>query len=276
LDSLTYNIPAHLFDSYQGKSVIVRSDKPSELVAFLSGPHLEKIVYVQLGSADVDPDPLMSWAPALPVDVLVRNPALEYPFLYNFSKLLDKHPVRISIPVENGFVKAVRLALALGFAVKLEVGQPDISLVADMAEVLDLYIRRSEVSQPVEYFHSTFLAFFNRKHEANLWFVQEEDPEHFRFVTDEGVETISPRFGKTDWEDLKPIFAAQRTQYAMTEKAECDSCEFLEMCGGYFKWPNKEFDCAGVKTLFSRLNLAADELRTDLVSFHDLSGGVPA
>ncbi len=276
LNSVTYNIPAHLFDSYQGRKVIVRSNNPIDLVSYLSQANLENVLYAQLTSIEVDLDPLLTWASALPVDVLVRNPAVEYPLLYNFSKLLDKHPVRSSISVKNGFVKAVRLALALGFSVKLEVGQPDSSLIAEMAEVLDLYMRRSEVSQPVEYFHSTFLSFFNRKESGNLWCVQEEDPEQFRFVTNEGVETVSPRFGQTDWEDLKLILAAQQTQFTSTKTAECDSCEFLETCGGYFKWPNKEFDCEGVKTLFSRLNLAAEELRNDLVSFQELSGGLPA
>ena len=121
----------------------------------------------------------MTWAAGLPLDVLVRNPAVEYPLLYNFSSLLDKHPLRISISVKNGFVKAIRLALALGFSVKLDVGQPDVSLIAELAEVLDLYLHRADVSQPVEYFHSTFLSFFNRKQSPNLWILQEEDPEDF-------------------------------------------------------------------------------------------------
>ena len=275
MNAVTYNIPAHLFNLYQGKSVIVRSDNPWELVAYLLQANLENVLYVQLASPDVDPDPFMNWASGLPIDVLVENPAGEYPLLYNFSKLLDKHPVRISISVKNGFVKAVRLALALGFSVKLEVGQPDASLIADMAEILDLYLHRSEVSQPVEYFHSTFLSFFHYKQSSNLWFVQEEDPEHFRFITNEGAERVSLRFGETDWKDLKPR-ATQRTELGWTEKTECDDCEFLDRCGGYFKWPNKEFDCEGVKTLFSRLNLAAEELHHDLASFQKVSAGLPA
>jgi len=271
LNAVTYNIPVHLFDSYQGKSVIVRSDNPRELVADLLHADLENVLYVQLASPDVDPDPLMTWATALPIDVLVRNPALDYPFLYNFSKLLDKHPVRISISVNNGFGKAVRLALALGFSVKLDVGQPDPSLIAELAEVLDLYLHRSEVSQPVEYFHSSFLSFFDHKQSSNLWFVQEEDPAQFRFITNEGAETVSPRFGKIDWKELELSLAS-----GLSEQTECDSCEFFETCGGYFKWPDKEFDCEGVKTLFSKLNLAAAELRTDLTSFQTLPGGLPA
>jgi hypothetical protein len=272
LNTVTYNIPAHLFNSYQGRRTIVRSDNSSDLVSYLSQANLENVLYAQLTSPEVEIDPLSTWAPALPVDVLLRNPAVEYPLLYNFSKLLDKHPVRISISVTTGFVKAVRLALALGFAVKLEVGQPDDSLVAGMAEVLDLYLHRSQVSQPVEYFHSIFLFFFNHKQPTNLWFVQEEDPEQFRFITNEGAETVAPRFGEIDWKHLKPIFTAEHT---LNEKTECDGCEFLKPCGGYFKWPNKEFDCEGVKTLFSGLNLAAEELRNDLASFREL-GVLPA
>ena len=276
MNSVTYNIPAHLFGSYQGRKVIVRSDIPSDLVNYLSQANLENVLYAQLSSVEVDLDPLLTWATALPVDVLVRNPAVEYPLLYNFSKLLDKHPVRISISVKNGFVKAVRLALALGFSVKLEVGQPDSSLIAEMAEVLDLYMRRSEVSQPVEYFHSTFLSFFNPQPSPNLWAIQEEDPKQFRFISREGAETVSPRFGEIEWEELKPILLAQQNASTLNEKTECDDCEFLERCGGYFKWPNKEFDCEGVKTLFSSLHFAAEELRNDLVSFQKLPEGLPA
>jgi hypothetical protein len=273
LNVVTYNIPAHLLASYQGKSVIVRSENPWELVAYLLQANPEHVLYAQLASPDVDPDPLMTWTSALPIDVLVRNPAVEYPFLYNFSKLIDKHPVRISISVKTGFLKAARLSLALGFSVKLDMGQPDPSLIVELAEALDLYLHRSEVSQPVEFFHSTFLSFFDRKHSPNLWIVQEEEPEQYRFISDEGVETVSPRFGEVDWKEFKPTLAAQSTR---NERTECDACEFLETCGGYFKWPNKDFDCAGVKTLFSRLSLAAEELHNDLTSFRKLSGGLPA
>lgn len=276
MNVVTYNIPAHLFDSYQGRKVIVRSDNPNELVIYLSRANLENVLYAQLSSltAELDLDPLLSWNCALPIDVLVRNPAAEYPLLYHFSRFLDKHPVRFSIPVKKGFAKAVRLALALGFSVKLEVGQPDVCLIAEMAEVLDLYLHRSEVSQPVEYFHSTFLSFFHQRQFPNLWFVQEEDPEHFRFITNEGVETVSPRFGEIDWKELTLVPGAQTAP--TLNKTECDGCEFFETCGGYFKWPNREFDCEGIKILFSRLNLAAEELRNDLVSFQELPGGPPA
>ena len=276
MNAVTYNIPAHLFDSYQGRKVIVRSDNPSDLVSYLSQANLENVQYAQLTSLEVELDPLMSWNNALPVDILLLNPAVEYPQLYNFSKLLDKHPVRVTISVTNGFVKAVRLALALGFSVKLDVGQPDASLITEMAEILDLYLHRSEVSQPVEYFHSTFLSFFDHKHSTNLWFLQEEDPEQFRFITNDGAEKVSPRFGEIDWRNLKSTLAAQQTESTFSENTECDDCRFLERCGGYFKWPNKEFDCEGVKTLFSRLNLAAEELRHDLASFKKLPGGLPA
>ncbi|MCB1778186.1 MAG: hypothetical protein KDI50_12200, partial [Candidatus Competibacteraceae bacterium] len=45
---------------------------------------------------------------------------------------------------------------------------------------------------------------------------------------------------------------------------ECRNCEFLRHCGGYFKWPRRDYDCVGVKQLFSELRNAAIELRNDL------------
>ena len=275
MNAITYNIPARLFESYRGRKVILRSNSPSELVSCLPPVNQKDVQYAQLTSLNVDLEPLVSWAGAVPIDVLVQNPAVEYASLYNFSKLLDKHPLRASISVKTAFVKAVRLALALNFSVKLEVGQPDPKLIEEMGEVLDLYLHRSAVSQPVEYFHSTILSFFNKETPTNLWQIQEEDPEQFRFITDEGAETASARFGKTASRDLENIFAG-RSRSTSGATTECDTCEFLTQCGGYFKWPTPEFDCAGVKTLFSRLNSAALELRNDLASFQELQQGQPA
>ena len=80
MNSVTYNIPAHLFDSYQGRKVIVRSDNPIDLVSYLSQANLENVLYAQLTSIEVDLDPLLTWASALPIDVLVRNPGGRIPF----------------------------------------------------------------------------------------------------------------------------------------------------------------------------------------------------
>ena len=283
MDSLIYNIPARLADKYTGRRVIGRASDPAELVAGISKLNPKDVLYGQLLALDVGVGPLTDWAQSIALDLVMTEPADEFPLLYRFTPLLDKHRIRVSVPVRAGFGNAVRLALALHFAVKLEVGQPGPELIEELNKVLQLYLHRATVSQPIEYFHSTFLSYFHQE-PANLWFIQEEDPEQIRFVSEAGEESVTPRLigrtsptpgspaGQPGWDGTVsagvrfqlPERSRRRIKSKATSAAsECDSCEFFDRCGGYFKWPNKDFDCAGVKGLFSTLRAAA-ELRNDL------------
>lgn len=268
MNSITYNIPAHLILGYSGRKTIVRSHYPAEIVQHLAGQNLENVQYVQLLTVDLDAEAqtlLSNWAIRVALDLVIRNPETEFPLLYNFSKLIDRHPIRVTIPVKPGFVKAVKLALALHFAVKLDVGQPDEALIEEMSEVLDLYLHRSGVSQPVEFFHSLFVSSY-KQDPTSVWIVQEEDPEYFCFVTDDGSETFSKRFAGCD-----PTNASGGTTRIndLTDSAtphECDTCKFLPTCRGYFKWPDSSFSCNGVKSIFSAIDSAAEELRENVAA----------
>jgi hypothetical protein len=267
-DSITYNVPVKMVEAFRGQSVIVRARLPSEIVERLSQHVLDDISYIQLLSVSPEVDDLVNWGEAIPLDVVMQSPSTEFPQLYKYAKLLENHPVRISIPVAAGFGKAAKLALALNFAVKLEmVGQPGADLIEELQEVLDLYLHRSTVSQPVEFFHSLFLAFY-REERATLWAIQEEDPAFSRYVTDAGAEEAASR--RLQEADAKGDISARLAEYQrelLTEQTECDGCEFFEHCGGYFKWPDKEYDCAGVKTLLGAHREAARELRGDVEAY---------
>ena len=296
MDSLIYNIPARLADSYNGRRVVVRTHDAAELVTSLSTLNPEDVLYAQLLSLDVDVAPLTDWQQSVPLDLVMTRPADEFPLLYRFAPLLDKHQIRVSIPVSAGFANAVRLSLALHFSVKLEVGQPDRELIEELEKVLELYLHRATVSQPVEYFHSTFLSFFHQE-PASLWLIQEEDPEQIRFVSDDGEEGVTKRLnawgssatpesavGQPGWGGAVVKRASFQLQNgngrrkvepaATAAETECDTCEFFDRCGGYFKWPNRDFDCEGVKGLFATLRAAAVELRTDLSRVPAAQGAV--
>jgi sulfatase maturation enzyme AslB (radical SAM superfamily) len=62
-------------------------------------------------------------------------------------------------------------------------------------------------------------------------------------------------------------FVAALQQAMLAERGECSDCEFLAHCGGYFKWPRKDYRCSGVKTLFHTLRDAGEALRRDLDAF---------
>src|SRR5262249_40443399 len=121
--SLAYNIPAALIDRYHGCKLIVRSASPLELVNSLLHVDPAPIRFIQLLSTDDDSSVLEGFAVSLPLEIVLTNPAEHYLRLYNYKSLLDTHPIRIAIPVVPQFSNAVKVALSLNFAVKLELDQ---------------------------------------------------------------------------------------------------------------------------------------------------------
>jgi len=245
--SPVYHVPAKWFDRYRGRDVIVRSSSPQELVECLRGADLASVRFIQLFSTLEDTSCLESFGPGIPVDIVLENPA-QYQQLYSYTNLLDSHPVRITISLVSGFSKAVKLAISLRYAVKLEVQQPDEDQLAELESVLDLYLHLSSVSQPIEFFHSLLLSFY-RNEPVSLWEITETDPRSVLYVGDDGsVVNV----------DIN------------SETQECHECEFRDRCHGYFKFPDQNYDCDGVKHLFRALANAATEVRQDLENFKSM------
>ena len=263
MSSIAYNIPVSLVEAYRGRKMIVRAWDSLELVEALSERDFDNLLYVQLLSLTADVDALADWGFGAPVDITLREPATEFPKLYRHAKLLDKHPVRVSMPVARGFSAAVKVAAALNFAVRLEPAQPAPEMMEELFGVLDFFLHHPSVTQPVEYFHSALLTFYDQQ-SVMLWAIQEEDPTLVRYVTDDGVEIISPRFAGSPPPGDTASFLDEFQRVLLAERGQCYGCEFFENCGGYFKWPRRDYDCAGVKIVFRTLKEAAGELRRDL------------
>jgi hypothetical protein len=245
--------------------LIVRSARPRDLVARLHAEDPRNLAYVQLCGLPSDIDGLMHWAVDLPIDLLLENPARDFARLYDFAKLLDNHPVRVSLPVEPGFEKAVKLASSLQLAVRLQVGQPDASLIEALALVLDDYLHKTTVTQPIEYFHSLLLGFCNHE-PVSLWAIQEEDPALIRYIDARGEERLPGKLAEIESGPAPDHFVEHWKKSLLAEGAECVDCLFFATCRGYFKWPRRDYDCAGVKSLFTTLKRAGDELRNDLAA----------
>lgn len=260
MKSIVYHIPVSEMKNFQEENLIVRFYHLSELSEMTGKEIPENILYIQVPVQDADITPLMRLQFPVPLDLRIHDPVKDLPFLYNYAPLSAKCPVRVSLPVAAGFSKAAKLAVSLHFAVKLEVLQPEQNLIAEMAQVLNEYLHLSTVSQPIEFFHSLLLAFYHGN-PVTLWDIQEENPDHFRFITDEGKETLALRLSGqyvnfSSFTDLKKEFA--------TGKTECSGCEFIETCCAYFKFPCKEYSCRGIKEIFHMLKQAAEELKKDM------------
>jgi hypothetical protein len=266
MNSIAYNIPVSLIEAYRGRNVIVRAHDSSELVEALSERDLENLLYIKLLSPAADVDALANWGFSVPVDLALGEPATDFPRLYRHAKLLDKHPVRVSMPVTPGFSKAVKVAAALNFAIRLEPAQPAPEVIEELADVLDFFLHHPSVTQPVEFFHGALMSFYDEQ-VTTLWAIQEEDPALVRYVTDDGVEGASPRFAGTPGANASSLDDFQKTLLA--ERGECCGCEFWARCGGYFKLPLREFACDGVKAIFGSLREAADEVKKDVAAYSE-------
>ena len=263
MDQIVYNIPASMVDLYPDRNLIVRSHDPREIVGVLSRDDLARVSYVRALSVRPDLQCLTIWGQGIPVDLVVEDPAIDLPLLYQCTPLQAGHPVRVTVPVVPGFSKAVKLAVSLNFAVKLEVSQPSPSLVEELSQVAHSYLHQTLVAQPIEYFHSLFMAFY-REEPATLWTIQEENPSFTRYITDDGKETLSRRFAQCNLNGPVPSFVTRHKNELIAEGGECRSCEFLWCCSGYFKWPDRKYRCDCVKAIFRTLKESAGELRRDL------------
>ena len=264
MGSLVYNIPASKVDLYRCSELIIRSADVNELTLALARCDPAKVRFIQLLSTPADTTPLEGSFFSLPIDIHLNDPANEYIKLYSYANLLDSHPIRVSIEVAPGFSKAVKLAVSLNFSVKLELDQPGPELIAELESALDLYLHLGNVRQPIEVFHSLLLSYF-RNEPVSLWQIEEEDASQICYVTEDGAETISRRF--VDQIDRQPVRYAEIFQRQASSSSECSSCKFYDRCRGFFKWPDIQYDCAGVKRVFATLESSAKELQEDLSAY---------
>lgn len=266
MSSPIYNVPLALAADYPGQRLVVRTDDPAALVARWPTPPVDWLCVQLVGLPD-RVAPLIHWGRGLAIDIVLADPVADYARLYRYAKLIDNHPVRVSLPVVEGIDKAVRLAASLHFAVKLEPGQP--SAISELAEILDLYLHQATTPQPIDYFHEVLLGWLHDS-PVELWTVLDEDPTGFRHVAEDGGERFPPRLAGASGD---PEDFVRRWQEMLIETgAECQDCAYRDVCGGYFKWPNPDYDCAGVKQLFATLRAAADELRSDLARYATTPG----
>ncbi|MBK5970174.1 MULTISPECIES: hypothetical protein [Thiorhodovibrio] len=281
MTSPLYHIPLARLTAFRGRDLIVRSAHPSDLADQLLADDLANLAYVQLLGLPGDIDALMHWAEDIAIDLPMEHPTRDFTSLYRYAKLLNNHPVRVSLPVETGFENAVKLASSLHFQVRLLLGQPQPASIDALARLLHDYLHRPTVTQPIEPFHSLLLGFCHAQ-PTSLWAIQEEDPTLIRYIDDQGRERLPGRLVDAEAEtkaetehgpDLNN-FVATWSNELVADGAECADCPFFSACLGYFKWPDRDYDydCAGVKALFATLKQAGDELRQDLAAAPPLAG----
>lgn len=257
-----YNITPAMLESYNSTKVIVRARAQSELAGAVQRTAADRLLRLELHSFDGDPHELTKIDESIPLDVVFKSSEARDLWLGRHHKVLKGRSVRLCIPVEPGFSRAARTAVSKGFAVRLELTQPDAILTKELVKVLDYYLHDPNVARPIEFFHSLLEAFF-RKSPVSIWRIQEEDPSHNLYVTDQGKLTISRRLSQISLPENPGDFLRDLKLELLLQQGECSSCTFFGNCLGYFKIPDRNFGCAEVKKLLGIVREAADELRND-------------
>jgi hypothetical protein len=248
-----FSIPAALFASFSDRPVILRTADPAAPRALLGPEPPAGLVYLQLTDITGDMAPLADWGDGVPLDLVLADPEAELGLLYRCTGLLARHPVRVSVPFRAGLGRAVKLALSLGFAVRLHGHRPTPQAIAEARSALDDYLHNPTVSQPVEPFHSLLGSLLHAT-PVSLWSLLEQDPADVCLIDDQGNAATG----------AYPVSVGVFRDALLAAAGECRDCPWLTRCDSYFKWPGSDYACTDVKRLFSDLEAAAGELRTAL------------
>jgi hypothetical protein len=236
-----------------------------ELSQWLSNPP-SGLQWLEVDDLLGDPDAWVSAtqnASNVPLDVFLAKPGSQFSDLYSLVDVCAVRDVRVSMLASPGFLKALKLALALRLPVRLLPGQPAPEVCAELTEAATFYLRDPMVETPVEFLHSA-LAFMSGTDTGSLWTILEEDPDIFLRQDPAGRAKLPSASSSLLPAVSLPAFVATRFKQLVEQNTECTTCPWQQICQGYFKWPDPAYDCRGVKQLFSTIKAAADEMGQEL------------
>jgi hypothetical protein len=189
----------------------------------------------------------------LPLDVVLADPEKDFSSLYRLADVRITREVRVTLPATPGMLKALRLAASLQLRVRLLPGQPTSEALPALREALDFYLHDPAVEAPIEFFHS-LLAALREGTATSLWDILEQDPAVY-------VQPATAE--KASW---PADFVATHLAGLVERGTECATCSWQNLCAGYFKWPDPNYSCTGIRELLDRLREAAEEIGRDLAA----------
>lgn len=246
-----HNAPVGWALAHPTGPVVLRVTTDGDLPA-VRGLAPERLVAIELPLQAAD----AAWPAGVPLDVLLDDPAREAADLYTLHALRRQRPVRVTVPGRRGLARASRIAMALQFPVRLLTPQPSAGVLAELNEVLEVYLHGAQTSAPVEFLQSA-LAWWLHGDAPPAWIALELDPDWYpRVETDAGKASA--------WPTCEPGFVRAHLARLVDAGAECAACRFREWCQGFFKWPVPAYDCGGITRLLTRVEESAAQLARDL------------
>lgn len=246
------NVPAGSVSPHPAGPVVVRVSDPSDISRIGAAP-LDRLVWLEVPLRLIE----APWPPGAPLDILVEDPKREAAGLYALVQLRRDRGVRVTIPGRPGIARCARIAMALQLPVRLMTLQPSPEVLAELDEVLDVYLHDPQASAPVEFLQAA-LAWWLHGDARPIWVALELDPDWFPRAGDHAGSPEAPTA------PCEPDFVARRLAELVASGAECATCRFQGWCQGFFKWPDPGYECAGVTRFLARLETTAAQIGRDL------------
>src|SRR5258705_989221 len=98
-ERVVYEVPVERLPGYRRQKVIVRAPTASAVVSACRREPALELVYAQISSLKGDVGTLADWGYGLPIELVMTDPRREFPSLYRHARLLEKHPLRVVVPV---------------------------------------------------------------------------------------------------------------------------------------------------------------------------------
>lgn len=276
-DSILVSIPAGLDVDVECENLVVRSGSCEEIVSAYEtlGERLKEVELEGLGE---NIHSLLALPLGFPV-VLKLHPG-DAPHLYTNTWLGDRFSLEVLMDVDNGLLQGVKTVTSAMVPVTMNL--EEMSDSAELMAVLNYYLHDTHVQVPVEFFHSMISSCLRGASVALSDFYP-ESPSQFLYVDESRRVTASARLARagkffgTVAGGLKIDEASQlykdlldRKKNLVLSGSECIACEGFDLCGGYLRFVDTDFDCDPFLEVFREIKAKAKEIADDLARAEEL------
>lgn len=252
-ETISYNIPAQALSCFRGRNVIVRSCNPVDLVEAAASIPPANLTGLQLLSPSGWPKILDRIEQRVSLELVLSDLAGCESVLEDFFKKLPANfQLGVTIRAQLGVSEAAKAAMKIGLPLSLQVSQPPPDVVEELSQILEMYLHDPEVSQPVDFYHSLLRSALGGNG-WTLWDIQGENPSLIRHVTDKGDVVVSGRLPFLKIEEGSGLTVSDIALDLLRTSGECSVCDFFFECGGYFRLPDRTYDCIGIKGLLATI-----------------------
>jgi hypothetical protein len=276
-ESVLASIPARLASEVDCENLVVRSDSCAEIVAAYETLG-ERIKEVELEGLGADLHILSALPLGLPVRVKLHPK--DAPDLYTNTWLSDRFSLEALMDVDKGLLQGVKIAASAMVPVTLNL--EELSDDDELMSVLNYYLHDPHVQVPVDFYHSMITAYLQGSTVA-LPDLYTESPTHFIYVDESGKVSASARLARSgrflgtfsgglqiDEESELYQNLLNRKKDLVLTGSKCVSCEQFDLCEGYLRFIDVNFDCDQFLQVFGEIKAKAKEIGEDLANAEKL------